>query len=292
MQSSFDFSAYEKFHHRRPFDFSKNSSVGCGGFADIVFSPRDVPELIALKGKLKKEKIPHCVLGNLTNVLPSDEGFCGAIISMKQLTGVACGEEIFVYAGTGSGELLSVAKRERKSGLEFLKGVPCTLGGALYMNAGAGEKYISEQVKSVLLLQNGKVRALSVEKCGYSYKKSVFMETDDIILGATLRVKNATREEIDGKEDWFAQRRAHLPKGRSMGCVFKNPTGKYAGELIEGSGLKGFRIGGAKISEEHANFIINDRNGTAKDIKALIALIKNAVRSQYGVTLEEEIRYL
>ncbi len=246
----------------------------------------------ALVKLLRERGIPYLVLGNLTNVLPSDEDFKGAVISTKRLTGVVKGETLFAYAGTNGATLLSVAKRESLSGIEFLGGIPCTLGGALYMNAGAAGKYIAEIVESVLVLRGEKEILLPVEECEYAYKKSVFMESGDIILGASLRLTPSTLAKIEERENWYAARRSHLPKGRSMGCVFKNPEGGFAGDLIERSGLKGFRIGGAKISEEHANFIINDDGGTAREIRALITLVKNAVRAQYGIQLEEEIRYL
>lgn len=287
------FSAYAAFEKETPFDFSRYSSVGCGGNAEIAFTPRSVSELAALLRQLEKDGIEYYVLGNLTNVLPSDNGTERAVIRTKNLNGITVtGNGAFVYAGATSGALLAAYRREKKSGVEFLNGVPCTLGGALYMNAGAGGKYIGEIVENVFVYRNGETRFLSAAECGYEYKKSVFMENGDVILGASLRLDPAEEEEILTRENYYAARRAHLPKGRSMGCVFKNPVGGYAGDLIERSGLKGMRIGGAKISEEHANFIINDQKAKEKDIRELIALAKNAVRAQYGVILEEEIRYL
>jgi UDP-N-acetylmuramate dehydrogenase len=160
------------------------------------------------------------------------------------------------------------------------------------MNAGADGRYISEIVESVLVLRDEKVCLLSHKECEYAYKKSIFMENNDVILGANLRLESCTAEQIAERERYYLKRRAHLPKGKSMGCVFKNPQGISAGALIEGSGLKGLRIGGAKISNEHANFIINDKSATAKDIRTLITIAKNAVWAQYKIKLEEEIRYL
>ncbi len=291
MKKVFDFSNYVEFLRRSPFDFSKNSSIGCGGFAPVAFYPQSVPELTSLVDRLTEEGIPYCVLGNLTNVLPSDEGMQGAVISTKKLLGITAGERLFAYAGETSGTLLRACKSAGLSGAEFLSGVPCTLGGAAYMNAGAAGKYLSEIVESVLVLRAGKRITLSLEECDYAYKKSVFMKNDDVILGVTLRLQSSTVAEIEKREGSYIERRKHLPKGRSMGCVFKNPEGYAAGELIERSGLKGLRVGGAKVSKEHANFIINE-GGTARDIKTLIKLVKNAVLAQYGVALQEEIRYL
>ena len=287
-----DFSAYEQFTSRQPFDFSKHSSIGCGGTAPIAFYPQSVEELIALVEKLTKDGVRYYVLGNLTNVLPPDEEVDFAVVSTKRLNAIAMGDRVFASVGVTSGALLRACKHAMRSGAEFLSGIPCTLGGALYMNAGAGGKYISEIVENVLVLREGERHILSVEDCLYSYKKSVFMANNDIILGASLALEHATGEQVQERENFYLQRRWHLPQGRSMGCIFKNPPEKSAGALIEGCGLKGMRVGGAQISIQHANFIINDRKATSADIQGLISLIKNAVYSQYGICLEEEIRYL
>ncbi len=292
MKYALDIENYLDFTLEESFDFAKNSSIGCGGMAAIAFYPQNVAELAALVAKLKKDGAKYYVLGNLTNVLPPDGFSQTVVISMKKLSSMAFGETVFAYAGVTSGALLRACRNEKRSGAEFLNGIPCTLGGALYMNAGADGKYISEIVESVLVLRKGERRILSLKGCEYSYKKSVFMENEDIILGASLRLEHATEESILEKENYYQKRRLHLPKGRSMGCVFKNPTGNSAGVLIEGCGLKGMRVGGAVISTEHANFILNDRGATSTDVRALITVAKNAVYAQYGIRLEEEIRYL
>ena len=286
------FSGYADFTMETPFDLARHSSIGCGGVADVVFYPKSVDETARLIQKLQSDGIGFFVVGNMTNVLPMDGRCEKAIVCLKNLNGIVVGEDTFAYAGVMSGALLRACKGAGKSGVEFLKGIPCTLGGALYMNAGVRGAYMDGVVKSVLVLRKGEKRILSVKDCAYAYKHSVFMQTDDIILGATLRLKNAEFEEIEEKEGVYLDRRAHLPKGKSMGCVFKNPPGAVAGDLIEKSGLKGLRVGGAVVSKTHANFIINDNFASSKDVSALITLIKNAVYAQYGVKLEEEIRYL
>ncbi len=275
-----------------PFDFSRHSTVGCGGLARIAYFPQTIEECKAQIRALSAQGAPYYVLGNLSNVLPPDEGTDRAIVSTKKLTDIQIGDYVFVQAGVTSGRLLAVCKKEGLTGAEFLYGIPCTIGGALYMNGGAGGRYIAEIVESVLVLRNGEELLLPVQACGYGYKQSAFMQNGDCILGGYFRLARDSIENIESCTAYYRNRRAHLPTGRSMGCVFKNPEGGFAGDLIERSGLKGFRIGGAKISEEHANFIINDRQATAKDIRALIAIVKNAVYAQYGVRLDEEIRYL
>ena len=292
MKRIFNFDAYQTFSHQTPFDMAKHSTIGCGGNAPIAFCPQSIAEAKALLCKLDADKIPYQVVGNMSNVLPSDGGTEKALIRMHNLNGVTVTDGAFVQAGVMGGGLLAICKRNGKSGTEFLSGIPCTLGGALFMNAGAGGVYISEIVKSVLVYQNGQTKILPRNACGYSYKHSVFMEEGGVILGAELSLTDATDEEIKEREAHFKARRAHLPKGKSMGCVFKNPPNASAGELIERSGLKGLRIGGAVVSDKHANFIINDASATSKDVKTLISVIKNAVLSQYGIQLEEEIRYI
>ncbi len=291
MKENCQLSAFEAINEG-PFCFSACSSIGCGGFAKAAYFPRSIEETVGLVQALKGEGIPYLVLGNLTNVLPPDEGTEKVIVSTKRLKGITIEKRLFAYAGVGSGELLAAAKKANLSGAEFLAGIPCSLGGGLYMNAGAAGVYLAEIVDSVLVLRGGRVESLPVAECAYDYKSSLFMRNRDIILGGALRLQESTPEKIEERRQYFLAKRAHLPKERSMGCVFKNPQGKFAGELIEGSGLKGFRIGGARISPKHANFIVNEGGATAKDIRALIQLIKGAVAAQYGVQLEEEIRYV
>ncbi len=282
------FSGYDSFTKETPYDLAKHSSIGCGGQA-VAFFPHSVEEITALISRLQADKVSYTIIGNLSNVLPADT-VKSVLVGTKKLTEYSIGAPTFVQAGVTSGKLLAQVKAQGFSGVEFLSGIPCTMGGALFMNAGAGGKCISESVESVLVLREGKQVVLSLEECGYAYKHSIFMENSDVILGGWLRLEKSSVERIEEIERYYIERRKHLPKGRSMGCVFKNPQDGFAGDLIERSGLKGFRVGGAKISEEHANFIINDRRATAEDILALIAIVKNAVYRQYGVYLEEEIR--
>ncbi len=274
------------------FDFSRHSSIGVGGKVAQAFFPKNIPEISALLCFLSEKELPYTVVGNMTNLLPPDSGFEKIVISTKKLNGIQGGGGLFAEAGVMSGSFLNACREAKKTGGEFLVGIPCTLGGALYMNAGVKEGYIAEIVDSVLVWREGKTTLLSVEECGYSYKNSVFMQNKDVILGATFRLKEGSIEEIERKKRMLLERRAHLPKGKSMGCVFKNPKGFFAGALIEDAGLKGARIGGAAVSETHANFILNDKNATANDIRLLIGLIKKTVFEKYSINLEEEIEYL
>jgi len=282
---------YQGFDRETPFDFSRRSSIGCGGKAALAFYPKTVEELAFLARELSMDGIPFYTLGNLTNVLPCEGAIDKAIVCTRKMR-LETNESRFFSVGVSATALLALCQRQGLSGAEFLAGIPCTLGGALYMNAGVSGRYIAEIVDSVRVLYRGKITTLSQQDCRFSYKKSVFMDEDCVLLGATLRLVDSTQSQIRENVETYQRRRAHLPKGKSMGCVFKNPKGFSAGALIERTGLKGLRIGGAKISEEHANFIINDKNATAREITSLITMIKNAVYAQYGILLEEEIRYL
>ena len=287
------FCGYGEYRSETPFDFSKHSSIGCGGSSIIGFFPNSVEELVSLISRLQSEGFSYRVVGNMTNVLPTDRQTETVVVCTKDLNDVhACKSGVYALAGCSSWKLLKKCMEYKRTGLEFLTGIPCSLGGALFMNAGAAGIYLSEFVDSVTVLRSGKLLTLSKEECGYAYKKSVFMQNGDVIVGGKFALQEGDEETIQERTAYFSMRRSHLPKGKSMGCVFKNPKNGFAGEYLEKCGLKGFRIGGARISEEHANFIINDGGATEAEIKMLIALMKNAVFAQYNIVLEEEIRYL
>lgn len=274
-----------------PFDLSAHSTIGCGGLAKAAFYPETPMQLQTIVQCLREREIPFYVVGNMSNVLPS-EGISQRVFIVTRRLKTVEEENVFFGAGVMVGGLLKTLKKMGKSGAEFLAGIPCTLGGTLYMNAGAAGVYISEIVESVTVLRNGKVVVLPLSECGYAYKTSIFMQNDDVIVGAKLRLVASDKEKIEKEIERYANRRVHLPKGKSMGCVFKNPEGESAGKLIEGTGLKGMRVGGAKVSEQHANFILNDNHATPGQIKTLIEIIKNAVFAQYKIRLQEEIQYL
>lgn len=279
----------------KPFDFTKNSTIACGGYARIAFYPETFSQMQTLLNKFAETKTPYYVVGNLSNVLPADGEIARVIVCTKRMCKVqAEGEFLFAESGVMSGKLLQSCLKYSLSGAEFLTGIPCTLGGALYMNAGVAGNYIAKIVESLTVLHDGKIIEMPVKDCEYAYKSSVFMHSGDCILGAKLRLCSDSKERILGNIKEYAKRREHLPKGKSMGCVFKNPpnVSLSAGALIEGAGLKGLRIGRAVVSNAHANFILNEGGATAQEIRTLIGVVKNAVYAQYKVRLEEEIRYL
>lgn len=278
--------------HEAPFSFAENCSIGCGGSARAAFRPASIAELLFLVDYFGREEVNFVVLGSMTNVLPSDGMFDGALLLTGRLRSIGVGRTVFATAGVRAKALLDACERHGRTGAEFLAGIPCSIGGAVYMNAGAGGKYISDVVESVLVYREGRICVLSAEECGYAYKKSVFMGDGSVILGASFALEEADGAVVSARRAEYIEARKRLPKGRSMGCVFKNPPGEAAGRLIEGAGLKGLRAGGAVISDKHANFIINEGGASSADVKALVELAKNAVFAQYGIALEEEIRYI
>ncbi len=275
------------------FSFEKNSTIGCGGYSPTVYKPTDLQQVKDAVRRCQKNERKWFVVGNMSNVLPPDgESECD-VLSVKGLQKIHIdGEYVTVGAGVTASKLIATARQFNLSGVEFLTGIPCTIGGASYMNAGVSGKYICDIIDTVYVLRDGDCVALTVNECKYGYKSSCFMQTQDIILGVKLKLKRRNKVFIDDKLQIYNLRRQHLPKGKSMGCVFKNPEGKISARLIEGANLKGLRIGGAVISPKHANFIINENKATSSDVKSLIAVVKKRVLEQYNLFLEEEIRYL
>ena len=271
------------------FDFSKRSTVGVGGIAKIAFYPKTLKEMTRLCDFFTDNGMDFLVLGNISNTLPPDGVFEKPIILTKKLNSIEFSGGVFVEAGVTSSAFLDACQRKGRSGAEFLAGIPCTIGGAVYMNAGAAGKYMSDIVKKVLIYKQKRLCLVHKRSCKYAYKKSVFMENDSVILGVELELEDSDTESVCAIRKNILQNRLALPKGKSMGCVFKNPLGESAGRLIEAAGLKGSREGGAVVSKQHANFMINEGEATQSDFLRLIERVKDEVFKRFGVKLEEEI---
>lgn len=273
----------------REFDFSRHTTIGCGGRAEAAASPADEQEAQALLVWLRRESIPYCILGAGANVLASEGLFAGVVVRLRRLDRLECrGTELFAGAGVTGGRLLAFAQQHGIGGFSPFSGIPMTVGGGTAMNAGVRELHFSDVVRRVLCVENGTLRTLEQRECAFSEKDSIFLKGVPV-LGVTLRGKLARSEEIARESCYFRTRRRGLPKGRSMGCTFVNPPGISAGSLIERCGLKGTRVGGAVVSVRHANFILNE-GATADDVAALIGRIKAEVARQTGIILREEIR--
>jgi UDP-N-acetylmuramate dehydrogenase len=231
------------------------------------------------------------VIGKGSNCLFDDAGFDGLVILNKIDFCEWKGDEVFVGSGY-SFSLLGVQTAKRGfSGLEFASGIPATVGGAIFMNAGANGKETCESLKSVLYF-DGKRREIAREDLKFGYRTSPFQKMKGAILGARFALSpksNARQVQLQIIDHRI---KTQPLKEKSVGCIFRNPVGTSAGALIDRCGLKGLQIGGAKISEVHANFIVNVANATSKDVLALIELVQEKVLAQTGVLLESEVRLI
>jgi len=274
------------------------TSARIGGLADVLLTADTSAELARIVKLLWKQEMPFTLLGGGSNVLISDKGIRGVVV-LNRAKGVTfhTGDQPSVTAESGVvfSNLANRCASKGLAGLEWAATVPGTIGGAVYGNAGAfGGDMAGNLVSAELLTENGK-ETLTVEQFGYGYRTSVLKrgELKAMVLSAELALKNSTRDEVTVKIQQFsAHRKATQPPGASMGSMFKNPPGDYAGRLIESSGLKGTRIGNAEISPLHGNFFINHENTKAADIRALIELVQKTVKEKEGVDLELEIELI
>ena len=273
------------------FNFSKNTSYGLGGLCKVAYFPETEEEAIRVFETLNEYNQKFFVLGCGSNVLASDKFFDGAVISTSKLKGIYRTEEgISCLSGTTVAELLNYCRNNGLSGLEFLAGIPASVGGLTYMNAGAGGKFISDVLKNCVAY-NGKLYNLSNKLCNFGYKHSTMRDMDCIILSCSFKLEQVEPQKVSDNINRYISARLSQPKGKSCGCVFKNPQGLSAGKLIEYCGLKGFAFGGARVSREHANFIMNE-GAQASDVYKLIKFVKKTVFEITGVALEEEVVYI
>lgn len=282
-----------------PQDWRKNVSLaelttfGIGGPAKFFISVHSNEEFLKNLALAKKHRLKLFILGGGSNVLIADSGWNELVIK-NEIENLRVKDNI-ISAGSGVklANLVSLASKNGLTGLECCRGIPGTVGGAIVGNAGAKDNWISQSLDQVTILDSkNNLKKLSKEECSFGYRTSRFQNSQEIILEATFELKKAPLEQIINKEKEFLAPRKNQPQGKSAGSVFKNPLAKPAGWLIEQAGLKGKRIGGAKISPQHANFIINDRQAKAKDVLELIKLAQKEVLKQFNIRLEPEIKLI
>ena len=274
------------------FSFAKNTTYACGGNAEIAYFPNTIKQTTAVYDYLTQTGKDFVTLGNGSNVLASDKNFDGAVLCTKDLKGISQTgpNTIFCFAGTTVAQLLKFCVDCGFGGLEYLAGIPATMGGIVYMNGGAGGLYICENVVNVMLY-NGSIRNFSNKKCNFGYKYSIMRDINSLILGVELRIHPQNSEKVRENVSTYLDYRKFHPKGASCGCVFKNVGSVSAGKLIDDCGLKGLTCGGAYVSQSHANFLINN-GGNAADVYELIDTVKKRVFERTGVKLEEEVVYI
>lgn len=274
-----------------------HTSFKIGGPVDYMLFPETEEEIAQALYFCNSNSIPVFVFGLGSNILVSDKGIRGMVIKIgNQLNKVRVAGEI-VYADSG----IRLSELSRKigvlglSGLEFAEGIPGSLGGAVSMNAGAYGGQISDLIIQVEAISpEGIKKVFSKEELDFGYRKSVFQKNNYIITSVCLSLKNSDTDAIKAKiKEYRTQRKEKQPlEYPSAGSVFKRPEGYYVGAIIEELGLKGFRIGGAAVSEKHAGFIVNLSCATADDVLKLINHIKEEVNKKYNVLLETEVKFV
>lgn len=275
---------------------SKHTTYGIGGPAEIMVFPENKTDLIQIIRTARKMNQPVSILGSGSNILISDNGIKGVVISLKNTLKLIEIENQKLYAECGSmlGRIVKQAVKHNLIGLENLNGVPGTLGGALVMNAGAWGGEISENLVQVELIdEDGKLRYLQRNEINFSYRQSSFNKKD-ILLSAEFLLKKADKEIINKNfvEAQTGRKSTQPLNKRSAGSLFKNPKGHSAGKLIDEAGLKGFSIGQAKISDKHANFFINEGNASSKDMLQLIKKAHQTVKEKFNINLELEVKLM
>ena len=274
----------------------KHTTYGIGGPADLMIFPKSKQDLIKVIEIINENKIQLTILGSGSNVLVSDNGIRGAVISLKNSLKQVEVDDNVLYAecGTMLGKIVKHAVKNNLIGLENLNGVPGTLGGALIMNAGAWGGEISENLIHVEVINSrSEIQKIQKKDLNFSYRQSSFNK-DDILLSAKFNLKKADKDII--KENFIeaqsGRKKSQPLNKRSAGSLFKNPKNNSAGKLLDEAGLKGFSIGDAKISEKHANFFINDGDATSKDMLMLIKKAHKEVKDKFNVNLSLEVKLM
>lgn len=276
---------------------SKHTSFKIGGKAEMFVTVFNIEQLKAVIKACKENETELFLLGKGSNLLISDKGMKGVVLTLDgDFKDISINEnEITGGAGVNLAKLCTFALNHSLSGLEFAYGIPGSVGGAMFMNAGAYGGEMKDVVVSVThITRDGEIKTLCQDELELSYRHSVYKTTDDIILFVTMKLKEADSCEIKAKMDDFMNRRKTKQplEFPSAGSVFKRPEGNYAGTLIEQCGLKGKTIGGAQVSHKHAGFIVNIGDATCEDVLNLVKLVQDTVKEKTGYFLEREIIHI
>ena len=286
-----------KIEYSQNIPLAQYTSFRIGGEAKIAVFPKSCDEATTVFDILCEEGIPTVVLGNGTNVLVSDDGYNGAAVILSGLRSCTVSDEfITADAGVSLTHLALTAAKHSLTGLEFAYGIPGTLGGAIYMNAGAYGGDMSQVTVSSRYydLESGELGKIEGDAHEFAYRHSVYMDTAKVILSVTLRLAVGERCEIEAKmNDFMSRRREKQPlEYPSAGSTFKRGNGFITSQVIDEVGLKGRCVGGAQVSEKHAGFVINKGGATANDVLSLIDIIKAEVKQKTGYDIECEVRYI
>ena len=272
------------------------TSFKVGGKADLLITPQNKKSLAKALKFISHTNIPFFVLGSGSNIIVSDKGYRGIVVHLEDLNKVEIkNKQIIAQTGISLSNLANKAKEAKLTGLEFASGIPGSLGGALFMNAGAYGGEMKDVVESVLAVNyKGDFQKIDAETLNLSYRDSLLQKENLIAVEATITLEHGEKEKISSKmKELNKKRKLKQPLDwPSAGSIFKRPKNDYAGRLIEKAGMKGYNIGDAQVSKKHAGFIINKGQATAKEIKELIETVRNKVYEKSGIHLEIEPKFI
>lgn len=267
-----------------------------GGPADVLLIPKTKDQIVRTIKVCKENNIPYYVIGNGSNLLVKDGGIRGVVIKLTELNNIDISEgKVIAETGALLKDASKIALEHNMTGLEFACGIPGSIGGAVFMNAGAYNGEIADVIESAeVLTADGKIINYTKEELNLGYRTSRVMEEKAIVLEAVFALQDGEHEKIKARVDDLTEKRESKQplEYPSAGSTFKRPEGHFAGKLIQDAGLKGYSIGGAAVSQKHSGFVINKGGATAKDILDLIAHIQSEVRNQFGVELHPEVRII
>lgn len=278
-------------------DMKYHTTYKVGGKCNFYIAPVSIDKLITLLKILRENNIKYKVVGNGSNVIFSSKKYDGVVINLGKINNLIIDDlNVYVEAGHSLIKLTNICANNDLSGIEFASGIPGNVGGAIYMNAGAYNSDMSSLIKDVTYLdENFEIKTMTKDEMDFGYRHSIFMNRNYIIISVNLKLERGNKEEIVKLMNDRRQRRIESQplEYPSAGSVFRNPAPDvYSGKLIEDLGLKGYSIGGAKVSEKHANFIVNYNNASPEDIKNLIDFIKNKVKEKYDIDLKVEQEFI
>lgn len=276
---------------------SRHTTFRIGGPAEIFLMPESFEQIRDILLLCRQEQLPYFVLGNGSNLLVSDSGYRGVIIQMDRNMGDIKleGTEIRACAGALLSSIAAVARKASLTGFEFAGGIPGTLGGAAVMNAGAYGGEMKDVLREVTVMtKDGEILTLPAERLEMGYRTSIIRKAGYLVLEAVISLEPGDPREILDRTKELAEKRTEKQPldYPSAGSTFKRPEGYFAGKLIMDSGLRGYRVGGAQVSEKHCGFVINTGDATAKDVRELMDHVIRTVKEKYGVTLEPEVKFL
>ncbi len=273
---------------------SRHTTFRTGGPASLFLRPRTTEEIKGVLKLLKRAEVDFFILGNGSNLLVSDKGFDGVIISLANFADINLEDEtkVVAQAGAMNSSIAMLARDNSLTGFEFAAGIPGTIGGAMIMNAGAyGGEMKDITSKVTVLSSDGEVIKLDNQAMKFGYRTSAIKGKNFVVLSAVLDLQKGDKGEIAGKMQELALKRKEKQplEYPSAGSTFKRPEGYFAGKLIEDVGLRGFTVGGAAVSEKHCGFVINKGNATSADIYELIRRVQDKVYEDFSVKLEPEV---